>query len=315
MARPKTTTSKGSAIFLSLLVPTLMLCAFILSVVGTASKGWTYRVERDPDSRECMGINHRGPFQYCVLVPKVESSSSSTTATATATDESAIATATEEISSSSSTSTSCPLPNSESRFKQSCTVVNSPGSACAVKDSETISITGLVSNGATNDSSHFCQQIRIGGALLIAGCALIGIGMLATLILSGISLLQLFGRYKAPDDTSSPSIAWVSLVTSIIATLGFLAMLFGTLVSANDLVNLQSPSADWYGSGDFANSSNVGPWLIGQSVAVATAGWVLAAVGSSLITKIWPGPNVYYQEMQQDELGDEVMHSRAKTDT
>ncbi|GIZ45486.1 hypothetical protein CKM354_000865000 [Cercospora kikuchii] len=315
-----------SSVLLTLLVPVILICAFSLSIAGTAGKNWAQRIETDFDTGQCMGINHRGPFQYCVL--NLKNISSTTT---TATDESATPTPTEsnevveetptegeettttESATESSTPTPvCPLPQAESRYEQFCNSTTRPGGACSVRGVASLATLGR--NSATGDSSTFCQQLKLSGSLLLAGCALIGIGMLASLILSGITLLQIFGRYKAPDDASSPSLGAVAVFTSIVTGLGFLAMLFGTVVGANVLVNLQFPAGDWYTSGDLVNSTAVGPWMLGKSVSLATAGWILAAVGASLVGKIWPSPTAHYRHVSQDDVRAEVVRPRGKHD-
>ncbi|KAI5358082.1 hypothetical protein Slin15195_G064110 [Septoria linicola] len=318
MASRTRAANKTSAIVLCLLVPTLLFCAFVLSVVGTAGKSWSWRVEKAFEGNECMGINHRGPFQYCNIALRADAPNISSTSTTTdestepTPTETTDSTSTDESSESSTPSvTACPNADSIARWEEICVRATNPGGACSVKPKQYATSLGRDSTG---DSSIFCQQLRISGSLLIAGCALIGIGMLASFVLAGISLLQLFGRYKAPDDTSSPSIGAVSLFTSVVSGLGFLAMLFGTILAANNLVNLQYPSGDWRTTGDDANIGIIGPWLIGNSVAIATAGWVMAAVGASLVSKVWPGPTAYYQRVGQNSVHGQTVIDAAKHD-
>lgn len=107
------------------------------------------------------------------------------------------------------------------------------------------------------------------------------------------------------------------MFTSVVSALGFLAMLFGTVLAANDLVNLQFPNGDWHTSAAANNLSqtSVSPWLLGKSVGVATAGWVLAGVGASLVGKVWPGPSAYYERVTEDEVGEQAVRTTAKDDT
>ncbi|KAF2403813.1 hypothetical protein EJ06DRAFT_527417 [Trichodelitschia bisporula] len=260
-------TAKISALTLTLFPTLLLIPSFILSAYSTSHKDWTYRTEYSQSDHGSLGKVHRGPFVSCQLPA---------------------------------------LPNAIDKCQH------------------TLHAGGLCDENSNSraDNVHFCRQLALGGRLLYAGNALLALALLIVLVLTALTLPRVLrsatgsftplftrtphhGRTELRRANHTPA-AWLALLTRLCAGLSALALLIGTIITTNTLVNIQYPIGDWYTTGnpnnaDIVSQDFAGPWLMGKAVGWAAAGAVLAGVAACMVESVWEGPRVGVETAVEEE--------------
>ena len=284
-------------LFLLTLPVVFLLVSFVLSIVSTASKDWSHQLQYDPSddsNTHVIGTVHRSPFVHCTLEPIYNSSAVNSTSNTNGTVSSDNSTDVSGDGSSSDSDDGTDPALEDIKYREHCERRNDVGSTC--------------DNNATTtrgDGQHFCQQLNISAACLIAGCVLIGLAFVISLILFIMTAGSVFagaagsggrrhekrvGRYKLKG--TQVALSYTSLFTLFLCVLGFLCLLFGSLVGANNLINLQFPQGNWYVSGTAALTDHVGPWLMGNAVGLGMGAWVLALCAVVVLPLVWELPKV-----------------------
>jgi hypothetical protein len=153
------------------------------------------------------------------------------------------------------------------------------------------------------DYPAFCQQLRITGQLLIAGCVFAGLAFLLSWLLLGARILFRHASHdhrhtEGENGATTKLHAWASfsplqssatLALFVFSTISAASIAIAALIGGNTLLNLQSPN------GEFSYTDEgidiISGWTWDNGVAYATASWILAAFGAYTVYVVWELPH------------------------
>jgi len=152
------------------------------------------------------------------------------------------------------------------------------------------------------DYPALCQQLRITGQLLIAGCVFASLAFLLSWLLLGARIFfhhpshhlrhhrhhrcHISGKNKVAKATH----AWnsVTLALFVFSVFSAACIAIAVLIGGNALVNLQPPN------GEFSNTAQAtdlrAGWTWDNGITYATASWILAAFGAFMVDVVWELP-------------------------
>jgi len=135
-------------------------------------------------------------------------------------------------------------------------------------------------------NEHLCQQVHLAGNLLVASCVLLGVALLLSLLLCGISVSSRSKGSATPMWTG-----WLNLSNIVGLLTGGLTLALAQLLGVDALANWQRFNGDWIVSG--SDPTSYRPWIIGKApIVYASTGWLAAVLSIGASGLVWRIPRV-----------------------